>query len=214
VNSSGDITQLLSKWANGNHDALDSLAPLVQAELRRIADAYLRREHAGHTLQPTALVNEPWLRLVKQDQPEFESRRRFYALAAQMMRQILIDYARSARAGKRGGGEFAIALPHSLSGGDTGDRGAVRRYRGSRSGQSHRGGNLHLASAKNRRGLGRSDGIRGHGPRIRSARREEKRGLLAAKKRGGWREMKIPAALDTQCAAQLAAVEKLLKRSR
>jgi RNA polymerase sigma factor (TIGR02999 family) len=118
--SNSDITQLLSEWANGNRDALDSLAPLVQAELRRIADAYLRREHAGHTLQPTALVNEAWLRLVKQEQPEFESRRRFYALAAQVMRQILIDYARGARAGKRGGGEFAVALPHSLSGGDTG----------------------------------------------------------------------------------------------
>ena len=112
---SGDITQLLMRWAQGDREALNSLAPLVQAELRRIADSYLRRQNAEHILQPTALVNEAWLRLVKQEHPSFESRKRFFALAAQAMRQILIDYARTARADKRGGGEFPIALPESLS---------------------------------------------------------------------------------------------------
>jgi RNA polymerase sigma factor (TIGR02999 family) len=117
---SGEITQLLERWARGDRDALDSLAPLVQGELRSIADAYLRHERSGHTLQPTALVNEAWLRLVNQDRPDFESRRRFFALAAKVMRQILVDYARSARAGKRGGGELPISLPDSLSAGGTG----------------------------------------------------------------------------------------------
>jgi RNA polymerase sigma-70 factor (ECF subfamily) len=112
---SGDITQLLTRWSHGDRDALDSLAPLVQAELRRIADSYLRREDLAHTLQPTALVNEAWLRLVKQEHPDFEGRKRFFALAAQVMRQILIDYARSARAGKRGSGLSPITLPESLS---------------------------------------------------------------------------------------------------
>lgn len=111
----GEITQLLTRWAHGDRAALDSLAPLVQGELRRIADSYLRQQSAAHTLQPTALVNEAWLRLVKQEHPDFESRRRFYALAAQAMRQILIDYARNARAEKRGGGTLAIALSESLS---------------------------------------------------------------------------------------------------
>jgi RNA polymerase sigma factor (TIGR02999 family) len=98
----GDVTQLLSKWHQGDRAALDALAPIVHTELRQIADGYLRRERNGHTLQPTALVNEAWLRLVRQDQPHFESRKRFYALAAQMMRHILVDYARAARSGKRG----------------------------------------------------------------------------------------------------------------
>jgi RNA polymerase sigma factor (TIGR02999 family) len=113
--ASGEITQLLSQWARGDRHALDSLAPLVQTELRRIADAYLRREDTAHTLQPTALVNEAWLRLVKQESPDFESRKRFFALAAQVMRQILTDYARRARAGKRGGGQASIVLPESFS---------------------------------------------------------------------------------------------------
>lgn len=111
----GEITQLLARWASGDGQALDSLAPLVQTELRRIAGAYLRRQDPSHTLQPTALVNEAWLRLVKQEHVDFASRGRFFALAAQAMRQILIDYARSARAAKRGAGETAIALPASFS---------------------------------------------------------------------------------------------------
>jgi RNA polymerase sigma-70 factor (ECF subfamily) len=84
--------------------------PLVYAELRRIADGYLRRERSGHTLQPTALVHEAWLRLINQEQPQFANRLRFYALAAQMMRQILVDHARRVGAAKRGGRAPAISL--------------------------------------------------------------------------------------------------------
>ena len=78
--------------------------PIVYGELRQIADAYLRRERADHTLQPTALVHEAWLRLVRQDQKHFEHRKQFYGLAAQVMRRILVDHARAAKADKRGGG--------------------------------------------------------------------------------------------------------------
>jgi RNA polymerase sigma-70 factor (ECF subfamily) len=95
VQSHGEVTQLLSRWGEGDRGALDSLAPIVHSELRQIAEGYLRRERSGHTLQPTALVNEAWLRLVRQDQPSFENRRRFFALAAQVMRHILVDYART-----------------------------------------------------------------------------------------------------------------------
>jgi RNA polymerase sigma factor (TIGR02999 family) len=98
----GDVTQLLERWHGGDREALDELAPIVHGELRQIADGYLRRERNGHTLQPTALVNEAWLRLVRQEQPHFESRKRFFALAAQVMRHILVDYARAARTDKRG----------------------------------------------------------------------------------------------------------------
>ena len=102
TSESGEVTQLLARWREGDRGALDALAPIVHSELRQIADGYLRRERSGHTLQPTALVNEAWLRLVRQDQPNFENRKRFFALAAQVMRHVLVDYARAARAGKRG----------------------------------------------------------------------------------------------------------------
>jgi len=110
----GEVTQLLARWAQGDRDALDCLTPLVYTELRRIADGCLRQERGGHTLQPTALVNEAWLRLAKNDHPDFENRKRFFALAAKMMRNILVDYARSARAAKRGGDQPGIALPDSI----------------------------------------------------------------------------------------------------
>src|SRR5437660_8867127 len=115
----GDVTQLLSRWHDGDPDALDTLAPMVHSELRQIADGYLRRERSGHTLQPTALVNEAWLRLVRQEQPNFENRKRFFALAAQVMRHVLVDYARAARAGKRGAAT-RITL-HEKMGGATSD---------------------------------------------------------------------------------------------
>ena len=98
----GQVTQLLARWREGDRGALDTLAPLVHSELRRIAEGYLRSERGGHTLQPTALVNEAWLRLVRKEQPDFENRRRFFALAARVMRHVLVDYARAAHAGKRG----------------------------------------------------------------------------------------------------------------
>jgi RNA polymerase sigma factor (TIGR02999 family) len=111
----GDVTQLLIRWAGGDQAALDTLMPVVYAELRKIADAYLRRERADHTLQPTALVHEAWLRLVKQDGGAFEHRKQFYALAAQVMRRILVDHARSANAGKRGGGAAKATLVESAA---------------------------------------------------------------------------------------------------
>ena len=105
-----DVTQLLEQWAGGNSSALDALMPVVYGELRKIADGYLRRERTGHTLQPTALVHEAWLRLVKTDDPSFAHRREFFALAAQMMRRILVDHARAVNADKRGGGAVKTSL--------------------------------------------------------------------------------------------------------
>ena len=101
MDSSGGVTQLLTRWGRGDRSALDALAPLVQGELHKIAEGYLQRERGGHTLQPTALVNEAWLRLVRQDRPNLDNRKRFFALAAQVMRNVLVDYARRSTAGKR-----------------------------------------------------------------------------------------------------------------
>ena len=112
---SGAVTQLLTRWADGDQGALDALMPIVYAELRKIADAYLRRERSDHTLQPTALVHEAWLRLVRQDGGAFEHRTQFYALAAQMMRRILVDHARATNAGKRGGGAARAVLDESAA---------------------------------------------------------------------------------------------------
>ena len=110
----GDVTQLLARWAEGDRAALDALMPVVYAELRKIADAYLRRERTGHTLQPTALVHEAWLRLARQDQPSFDHRKQFFALAAQVMRRILVDHARSVNADKRGGGGVKTTLDDGI----------------------------------------------------------------------------------------------------
>jgi RNA polymerase sigma-70 factor, ECF subfamily len=110
----GDVTQLLARWAEGERAALDALMPVVYSELRKIADAFLRRERSGHTLQPTALVHEAWLRLVRQDQPSFDHRKQFYALAAQMMRRILVDHARTVNAEKRGGGMVRTTLEEAV----------------------------------------------------------------------------------------------------
>ncbi|MGC4084792.1 MAG: ECF-type sigma factor [Vicinamibacterales bacterium] len=101
--SRGDVTRLLQLWSDGDRGALDDLMPLVYAELRRIADGYFARERAAHTLQPTALIDEAWMRMARQQRPSFDHRRQFYALAAQMMRRILVDHARAAGADKRGG---------------------------------------------------------------------------------------------------------------
>ncbi len=103
--SSREITQLLSDWHKGDASALEELTPLVYQELRKLAQGYLRRERPGHTLQPTELINEAYLRLVKQDLPEWQNRRHFYGVAAQLMRQILVEHARSRSAGKRDGGQ-------------------------------------------------------------------------------------------------------------
>lgn len=100
-----EITPLLLRWSQGDQVALDQLMPVVHEELRKLAQGYLRRERPGHTLQPTALINEAYLRLVKQDFPEWQSRRHFYGVAAQLMRQILVEHARTRAAGKRDGGQ-------------------------------------------------------------------------------------------------------------
>ena len=98
------ITRTLAACAAGDPSAWDRLAPFVYAELRRLAESYMGREREGHTLQPTALVHESYLRLVSQRLPKFESRSHFYGLAAQIMRQVLVDSARAYRSQKRGGG--------------------------------------------------------------------------------------------------------------
>lgn len=108
--SQAQITQLLTQWAEGDRGALDLLTTAVYSELHKIAGAYLRRERNVQTLQPTALVNETWLRLAKQAGLSFESRKQFFGLAAQIMRRVLVDYARSARTDKRGRGEPAMRL--------------------------------------------------------------------------------------------------------
>jgi RNA polymerase sigma factor (TIGR02999 family) len=113
----GEVTGLLARWADGDQSALDALMPIVYGELRKIADAYLRRERATHTLQPTALVNEAWLRLARQHGVTFDHRKQFYALAAQAMRRILVDHARALGADKRGGGARRTTLSADVSAG-------------------------------------------------------------------------------------------------
>jgi RNA polymerase sigma-70 factor, ECF subfamily len=107
---SPDVTALLDHWSRGDRDALDRLLPLVYAELRRIAARQLRRERAGHTLQPTALVNEAYLRLVDQRRVDWRNRAHFFGVAAQMMRRILVDHARRHNAGKRGDGLQHVSI--------------------------------------------------------------------------------------------------------
>ena len=98
-----EVTLLLAEWAKGNQNALNELTPLVYSELRQLAAAYLRRERQGHTLQPTAVVHEAYLRLVDQTSPNWQNRSHFYGVAARLMRQILVDHARRKHARKRGG---------------------------------------------------------------------------------------------------------------
>jgi len=104
------ITTLLHAFASGDKSALDRLVPLIYPELRRLARGYMRNERPGHTLQPTALVHEAYARLVKQEQPDYRSRAHFMGVAAQVMRQILIDHARTRDAEKRGGGVANLSL--------------------------------------------------------------------------------------------------------
>ena len=100
----GDVTRLLQSWSGGDKQALGELVPLVYRELRGLAAAYIRRERRDHTLQATALVHEAYLRLVDQTQVESPSRAQFFAIAANLMRQILVNHAKHHRAAKRGGG--------------------------------------------------------------------------------------------------------------
>lgn len=102
--SSASVSQLLEKWRAGDEEALRDLVPLIYEELHRLAHRYLQRERPDHTLQSTALVHEAYLRFSKRKQVDFQNRAHFFAASAQLMRQILVDYARSHHAGKRGGG--------------------------------------------------------------------------------------------------------------
>jgi RNA polymerase sigma factor (TIGR02999 family) len=104
------VTVLLQEWRGGDHEALDALLPLVYKELRRLAHFQLRNERADHTLQSAALVHEAYLRLIGINPPEWESRTHFFAIAAQLMRQILVDYARRHSAKKRGGSICKLSL--------------------------------------------------------------------------------------------------------
>jgi RNA polymerase sigma factor (TIGR02999 family) len=104
------LTELLRLVKAGDKGALDDLVPMAYSELRRLADSYLRRERSDHTLQPTALVHEAYMRLVDQEQPDYRNRAHFFGVAAQLMRQILVDHARTRNAGKRGGGEEKVPL--------------------------------------------------------------------------------------------------------
>src|SRR5437667_5751050 len=104
------VTQLLQQWSHGDGSALAELTPLVYEELRRLAHHYMGGQRPDHTLQTTALVNEAYLRLADQTNPNWQSRAHFFAVAARAMRQILVSYARSNRAQKRGGGGAKIEL--------------------------------------------------------------------------------------------------------
>jgi RNA polymerase sigma-70 factor, ECF subfamily len=105
-----DITQLLIAWSDGRREALDDLMPIVYADLRRLAGGYMRREAADHALQPTALVHEAYVRLIDQKQVKWRNRAHFFAVAAGMMRRILVDNARRRRAEKRGGNWERVTL--------------------------------------------------------------------------------------------------------
>jgi RNA polymerase sigma factor (TIGR02999 family) len=105
-----EVTQLLVSWSEGDNAALDQLIPLVEAELRRLARHYMARENPGHTLQTSALINEAYIRLIDQQNMPWQNRAHFFGVAAQVMRHILIDHARSHCYAKRGGGARRVTL--------------------------------------------------------------------------------------------------------
>ena len=105
-----EVTQLLANWSHGDHAALEKLTPLVYEELRRLAHHYMEGQRPDHTLQTTALVNEAYLRLADQTRPNFTNRSHFFAVAAQAMRQILVNHAKASQSQKRGGGACKVEL--------------------------------------------------------------------------------------------------------
>jgi RNA polymerase sigma factor (TIGR02999 family) len=109
------VTGLLRRWSGGDAQALEQLVPIVYNELQRLAHYYLRRERDGHTLQTTELVHEVYLRLCSQEEPQYENRAHFFAIAARMMRRILVDYSRRHDAGKRGGGAVRASHEEALT---------------------------------------------------------------------------------------------------
>jgi len=114
MTSQENVTGLLLKWSKGDEQALHELMPLVYAELRRLAGIYLHRERAEHTLQSTALVHEAFMRLVNQRGVEWKNRAHFFGIASQMIRRILVDYARGQQADKRGAGAVKLSLDEGI----------------------------------------------------------------------------------------------------
>jgi RNA polymerase sigma factor (TIGR02999 family) len=112
--SPNEVTQLLVAWGNGDQAALDQLMPLVYSELHRLAHRHIKKERPGHTLQTSALLNEAFLRLVDQRDVHWHGRAHFFSIAAQMMRRILVDYARSRRYAKRGGDAQQVSFNEEL----------------------------------------------------------------------------------------------------
>jgi RNA polymerase sigma factor (TIGR02999 family) len=110
MSATESVSHLLDQWNNGDREALDKLMPLIYEELRKMAKRYMRQQNPGHTLQTTALIHEAYLRMVKQKEKRIENRAHFFGIAAQAMRQILVDYARSRHTAKRGGDARTISL--------------------------------------------------------------------------------------------------------
>lgn len=115
TSGSQQITQMLLAWSNGDQAALGSLMPLVYDELRKVAARHLRGQRPGHTLQTTALVNEAYLRLIDASQVRWQNRAHFFAVSAQLMRRILVDFARSRNYQKRGGGAERVSLDEAMA---------------------------------------------------------------------------------------------------
>jgi RNA polymerase sigma-70 factor (ECF subfamily) len=115
MTQSHGITQLLIQWNEGDETALDQLMPLVERELRRLARNFMRKENPGHTLQPTALVNETYLKLVDQKRAQWQNRAHFFAIAAQIMRRILLDHAKKRNRAKRGGHMQQVSISDRLA---------------------------------------------------------------------------------------------------
>ena len=114
MTSDADITALLVDWNNGDKSAMERLLPLVERELHRLAHSYMRREDPDHTLQTTALINETYLRLIDQRRVQWQNRAHFFGIAAQIMRRILLNYARDQNRMKRGGREIHVSLSEAL----------------------------------------------------------------------------------------------------
>ena len=114
MSSDADITALLVDWNNGDKSAMDRLLPLVEKELHRLAHSYMRREDPNHTLQTTALINETYLRLVDQRKVQWQNRAHFFGIAAQIMRRVLLNYARDQNRLKRGGKAIHVSLSEAL----------------------------------------------------------------------------------------------------
>ena len=114
MTSDADITALLVDWNNGDKSAIERLLPLVERELHRLAHSYMRREDPDHTLQTTALINETYLRLIDQRKVQWQNRAHFFGIAAQIMRRILLNYARDQNRIKRGGGTIHVSLSEAM----------------------------------------------------------------------------------------------------